>query len=147
TGRTAIAVRAKVAAAIATARSERLAAALTRWRDLLNFEDGENVLPELNDRLGRAANLVFATCATATPEAVTPDGARSRFDWVVVEEAAKAWPTERGIPPAPGTLQFRREPGRLPRRVRHLPPPLPRPGGRLPHRGREGRAPTAAAGH
>ena len=104
TGRTAIAVRAKVAAAIATARSERLAAALTRWRDLLNFEDGENVLPELNDRLGRAANLVFATCATATPEAVTPDGARSRFDWVVVEEAAKAWPTELAIPLARGTM-------------------------------------------
>ena len=104
TGRTATAVRAKVEAAIATARSGRLAAALIRWRDLLDVDDGENVLPELNSRLGRAANLVFATCATATPEAVTPDGTRSRFDWVVVEEAAKAWPTELAIPLARGTM-------------------------------------------
>ena len=104
TRRTAVSVRNRVDATLASARSDKLVAALTRWRDLLNADNGENVLPELNDRLGRAANLVFATCATATPEAVTPDGTRSRFDWVVVEEAAKAWPTELAMPLARGTM-------------------------------------------
>jgi hypothetical protein len=104
TERVAKASRREVDAAIASARSDRLAQALSRWRDLLSAEDGENVLPELSDRLGRAANLVFATCATATAEAVTPDGTRSRFDWVVVEEAAKAWPTELAMPLARGSM-------------------------------------------
>lgn len=102
--RTATAMRNRVDVTVASARSEKLAAALSRWRDLLSADDGENVLPELSDRLGRAANLVFATCATATSEAVTPDGTRSRFDWVVVEEAAKAWPTELAMPLARGTM-------------------------------------------
>jgi KaiC/GvpD/RAD55 family RecA-like ATPase len=98
------ATRRKVDAAIASVRNDRLAAALSRWRDLLTAEDGENVRPELSDRLARAVNLVFATCATATAETVTPDGARSRFDWVVVEEAAKAWPTELAMPLARGSM-------------------------------------------
>ena len=61
------------------------------------------MLPELEDRLEHAANLVFATCGTATPEAVTPGGIRDTFDWVIVEEAAKAWPTELAMPLARGT--------------------------------------------
>ncbi|MET7747654.1 AAA domain-containing protein [Micromonospora sp. NPDC005367] len=77
--------------------------ALLRWRGLLDPATGENVLPELGDRLERSANLVFATCVTATPQTVTPGGTRSRFDWVIVEEAAKAWPTELAMPLTCGT--------------------------------------------
>ena len=76
---------------------------LEDWQGLLNGTAGENVLPELEDRLEHAANLVFATCGTATPEAVTPGGIRDTFDWVIVEEAAKAWPTELAMPLARGT--------------------------------------------
>jgi hypothetical protein len=92
-----------VGAPLATARSERLADALAGWQDALDANRGENVLPELGDRLERSANLVFATCATSTAETVTPGGTRSRFDWVIVEEAAKAWPTELAMPLACGT--------------------------------------------
>lgn len=81
----------------------RLRGALTHWRYLLDPSSGENVLPELGDRLERAASLVFATCVTATAQAVTPGGTRSRFDWVIVEEAAKAWPTELAMPLTCGT--------------------------------------------
>ncbi len=95
--------RERVDAALGDAHDDRLAAALTRWRDLLGGASGESVQLELEDRLERAANLVFATCATATAEAVTPGGTRSRFDWVIVEEAAKAWPTELAMPLACGT--------------------------------------------
>ncbi|MET8849234.1 AAA domain-containing protein [Amycolatopsis sp. NPDC004625] len=66
---------------------------LGKWKSLL-----AGCEPELADRLRRSANLVFATCATATPEAVARSGASSLYDWVVVEEAAKAWPTELAIP-------------------------------------------------
>ncbi|WP_158853230.1 AAA domain-containing protein [Saccharothrix deserti] len=76
--------------------SAELADVLTEWRDLVGTE-GESVLPELSDRVHRGANLVFATCATSTPELLSPT-ADAVFDWVVVEEAAKAWPTELAIP-------------------------------------------------
>ena len=59
--------------------------------------DGDSVIPELSDRLHRGANLVFATCSASTPELLSPS-ANAVFDWVVVEEAAKAWPTELAIP-------------------------------------------------
>src|SRR5262249_7285816 len=87
-------IRDRVSTALVGARSQELTAALTRWRDLLDASSGESVLLELGDRLERSANLVFATCATATTEAVAPGRTRSRFDWVIVEDAAKAWPTE-----------------------------------------------------
>ncbi|GEB53839.1 AAA domain-containing protein [Streptomyces cacaoi] len=60
-------------------------------------------LPELIDRLHRAANLVFATCSSATPATLARSAAADIFDWVVIEEAAKAWPTELAIPLARGT--------------------------------------------
>jgi hypothetical protein len=50
---------------------------------------------EIRERLLRGANVVFTTCAGATPNAV---GAGGDFDWVIIEEAAKAWPTELMIP-------------------------------------------------
>jgi AAA domain/Protein kinase domain len=76
---------------------------LRDWKNLLDGSGGENVLPELADRIEHASNLVFATCGTATAEAVTPGGIRDTFDWVIVEEAAKAWPTELAMPLARGT--------------------------------------------
>ena len=53
---------------------------------------------ELHDRLRRGANLVFATCASATRRNVDAVGSFGVYDWVLVEEAAKAWPTELAIP-------------------------------------------------
>jgi hypothetical protein len=97
-------IRARVAAVLRGNVPEGpLRNALMRWHYLLDPSSGENVLPELGDRLERAASLVFATCVTATAEAVTPGGTRSRFDWVIVEEAAKAWPTELAMPLTCGT--------------------------------------------
>ncbi|MFC4055677.1 AAA domain-containing protein [Actinomadura syzygii] len=54
--------------------------------------------PELADRLLRGAGMVFATCAAAVPQFVASDESSAMFDWVLVEEAAKAWPTELAIP-------------------------------------------------
>jgi hypothetical protein len=96
-------IRARVADQLADGVDEELRPVLEDWQRLLDGTGGENVLPELEDRLERASNLVFATCATATAEAVTPGGVRSMFDWVIVEEAAKAWPTELALPLARGT--------------------------------------------
>ena len=53
---------------------------------------------ELGERLRRGANLVFVTCAAATPRTLVDNGAREPFDWVLIEEAAKAWPTELALP-------------------------------------------------
>jgi hypothetical protein len=58
--------------------------------------DGTEI--ELGERLRRGANLVFATCSTASRESLVDNGSREPFDWVVIEEAAKAWPTELAIP-------------------------------------------------
>jgi AAA domain/Protein kinase domain len=59
--------------------------------------------PELFDRLRRGANLLFVTCASATDEVIGRTGRFAKFDWVVIEEAAKAWPTELAIPLVRGT--------------------------------------------
>lgn len=53
---------------------------------------------EMAQRLRRGANLVFATCGGCTHEALVDDGTPDAFDWVLVEEAAKAWPTELAMP-------------------------------------------------
>ena len=58
---------------------------------------------ELADRLRNAASVVLATCSGA---ATTLDGISQLtdpFDWVIIEEAAKAWPTELIIPLTLGT--------------------------------------------
>jgi hypothetical protein len=73
-----------------------LRAVLVEWTRMLDGQQ-ESVVSELGDRLHRGANLVFATCAAATPERLFPH-TEAVFDWVVVEEAAKAWPTELAIP-------------------------------------------------
>jgi hypothetical protein len=56
-----------------------------------------HALPELSDRFLRGANLVFATCLGATQRALGSTEA-TPFDWVIVEEAAKAWTGELAIP-------------------------------------------------
>jgi serine/threonine protein kinase len=53
---------------------------------------------ELGERLRRGANLVFITCSAATRETLVDNGSREPFDWVIIEEAAKAWPTELALP-------------------------------------------------
>ena len=53
---------------------------------------------ELQDRIRRGSNLVFATCAMATKRNVDAVGSFGVYDWVLVEEAGKAWPTELAIP-------------------------------------------------
>src|SRR5262249_12005363 len=54
-------------------------------------------------RLRRGASLVFATCGTATRDKVDAVGSFGIYDWVIVEEAATAWPTELAIPLVRGT--------------------------------------------
>ena len=66
---------------------------LKRW---LERVDGNVV--ELGERLRRAAQITLATCSTsALVLDYSRDGA-AVFDWVLVEEAAKAWPNELLIP-------------------------------------------------
>lgn len=61
-----------------------------------------SVLPdssvEISDRVRSDASVVFATCAKSTPKDLDDRGRVPGFDWVLVEEAAKAWPTELAIP-------------------------------------------------
>ncbi|GAA2683446.1 MULTISPECIES: AAA domain-containing protein [Actinosynnema] len=59
--------------------------------------------PELRARLRRGANVVFATTGASTAERLVQEGTAEPFDWVVVEEAAKAWPTELALPLVRGT--------------------------------------------
>jgi AAA domain/Protein kinase domain len=49
---------------------------------------------EIQERIWRSANLVFATTGTCTDEYVGSE----RFDWVIVEETAKAWCAELLMP-------------------------------------------------
>lgn len=67
------------------------------WADTVSVS-----LPELTDRLHRGANLVFATCSAATRRNLNRAFSADLFDWVIIEEAAKAWPTELAIPMARG---------------------------------------------
>ncbi|MFJ1757726.1 AAA domain-containing protein [Kitasatospora sp. NPDC088134] len=70
---------------------------LREWRGV-----AAKAVPELTDRIRRSANLVFATCSSADPEHMSVTGNADPFDWVLIEEAAKAWPTEIAIPLSQG---------------------------------------------
>jgi hypothetical protein len=62
----------------------------------------DNLL-ELTERVRAGASVVLATCSIA---AAVLDRSRYRgdvFDWVIVEEAAKAWPTELIVPLVQGS--------------------------------------------
>jgi serine/threonine protein kinase len=65
---------------------------VSRWANLVRASQ-----LEIQERVARAANLVFVTCGGATPYALG-EGLGGSFDWVIIEEAAKAWPTELIVP-------------------------------------------------
>jgi AAA domain len=58
---------------------------------------------ELGDRIRVGASVVFATCSMAATLYDEASQAGRSFDWVIVEEAAKAWPTEIIVPLVLGT--------------------------------------------
>src|ERR1051326_6351287 len=58
----------------------------------------ENSLYEIQDHIWRGANIVFATSGTCTEELLGVQDEFDAFDWVIVEEAAKAWPAELAMP-------------------------------------------------
>jgi AAA domain/Protein kinase domain len=68
------------------------------WRDVMRQAD-----LDLRIRLRRGANLVFATTGASTRENLVTYGSPEPFDWVVIEEAARAWPTELALPLVRGT--------------------------------------------
>jgi superfamily I DNA and/or RNA helicase len=66
---------------------------MERWAEV-----AETNLIELTERLKAGADIVLATCSiagTLTDEVRDPTDV---FDWVIIEEAAKAWPTEIVMP-------------------------------------------------
>ncbi|RME24432.1 MAG: hypothetical protein D6798_11250 [Deltaproteobacteria bacterium] len=66
---------------------------LGQWK-----EQAPRVELEVRDRIRRGANLVFATTGGCTPRNVATGGTSGQYDWVIVEEAARAWPTELALP-------------------------------------------------
>ncbi len=62
------------------------------------MEQAPRVELEIQDRIRRGANLVFATTGGCTERNVATGGTVGLYDWVVVEEAARAWPTELALP-------------------------------------------------
>ncbi len=70
-----------------------LIALANKWR-----EEVEQSGVDLSERIRRGANLVFCTCGAATEQNLGVSGDTSVFDWVIVEEAARAWLTELAIP-------------------------------------------------
>lgn len=73
--------------------SPKIANIIARWKEL-----AEDSLPELQERLKRGANLVFSTTGTATDWHLGLESDLDSCDWVIIEEAAKAWPTELALP-------------------------------------------------
>jgi hypothetical protein len=73
--------------------SESLRAIIGEWK-----ANAESSTLEIMDRLRRGTNLIFATCSGASLRSLDGQGDRNLFDWVLVEEAAKAWATELAIP-------------------------------------------------
>lgn len=53
---------------------------------------------ELGDRIRTGASVVLATCSMAATVLSGTRDTAEMFDWVLVEEAAKAWPTEVVVP-------------------------------------------------
>jgi AAA domain/Protein kinase domain len=93
-------IRARAGNWLRTRYSERpgLEPVVRAWRDVVRQAD-----LDLRLRLRRGANLVFATTGAATRENLVTYGSPEPFDWVVVEEAARAWPTELALPLVRGT--------------------------------------------
>ncbi|MBL9106380.1 MAG: AAA-like domain-containing protein [Myxococcales bacterium] len=87
--------RAQEDGALANGRplDDRLREVLREWA-----EQAPRVELELRDRIRRGANLVFATTGTCSERSVATASANGTYDWVIVEEAARAWPTELAQP-------------------------------------------------
>lgn len=64
-----------------------------RWQKV-----ARSSLYEIQDRLWRGANIVFATCGACTEDLLGVHDEFDAFDWVIVEEAARAWPVELCMP-------------------------------------------------
>jgi len=77
-----------------------VAAIRRRWRDLAK---NRQLDIDLVQRLRRSATLIFATCGTSTDQHLHTTSELGSFDWVVVEEAARAWLTEVVVPLRHGT--------------------------------------------
>lgn len=70
-----------------------IAAVLRDW-----MQESARAELELEERIRLGANLVFATTGAATERYLGMGSGNDAFDWVIVEEAAKAWPTELAMP-------------------------------------------------
>lgn len=95
--------RAKAAAAGEAPAGERQPTDAERqisieWRDKVQADQ-----IELADRLRSGASVVLATCSVASTALDEAAQLTDAFDWVILEEAAKAWPTELIIPLTMGT--------------------------------------------
>ncbi|NVJ14293.1 AAA domain-containing protein [Myxococcus sp. AM010] len=75
------------------ALDEPLKALVSDW-----MSQAPRVELEIRDRIRRGANLVFATTGACTERNVSTGGTSGLYDWVIVEEAARAWPTELAQP-------------------------------------------------
>lgn len=95
TNRVARHIRAEVTSALATSLEPGLRTVLEHWRRML---DEPGIMPELTRRLTRLANLVFTTHAMSRPSVIRQGREGDLFDWAVVEDAARAWPTELLLP-------------------------------------------------
>ncbi len=73
--------------------SARGRAVLMAWMN--GLEENE---VEIADRLRRSAAVVLATCSMAAARFTEAADSTGSFDWVIIEEAAKAWPTELVMP-------------------------------------------------
>ncbi len=80
---------------LASERAEMpgLVPVVQRW-----IERAPTTLPELDRRVRTAANVVFATTGSATKRQLFVEATQEPFDWVVIEEAGRAWPTELALP-------------------------------------------------
>lgn len=75
------------------ARHEDEERLMARWAKLAR----DNQL-ELIERVKSGADIVFATCSVAGDLSDEMRDPSDVFDWVIIEEAAKAWPTEVVMP-------------------------------------------------
>ncbi|MFE5484385.1 AAA domain-containing protein [Streptomyces sp. NPDC056527] len=86
-------IRKRVADGHIGARNASEEKLMLRWSDV-----AEANMVELTERIRASADVVLATCSiagTLTDEVRDPSDV---FDWVIIEEAAKAWPTEIIMP-------------------------------------------------
>jgi serine/threonine protein kinase len=76
-----------------TQLDERIRTILSEWRGVL-----ADSRVEMAERIRQGANVVLATTAKSTRADLDDWGRFPAFDWVIIEEAAKAWPTELAVP-------------------------------------------------